>query len=262
MPRPDPTLRPVPVLVFHSVSDRPGRSVWTVGATQFRRMLGAVAASGRTGVAFGALVDAMRRGDPIPDRPVCITFDDGFVDNIDALADCADHGLPATVFVTTDYLGQPGMLTPSDLRELAELPGAEVGSHTMSHRRLDELSRREIDRELRDSRARLEHELSRIVDTLAYPHGNYDGRVLRAAAAAGYRGAAAVRMASAHLGESPLAVARYIVTSATSDVALGRLLAGELPCAPHGERVITRGYRVARRARALVRPAAGTPPVP
>lgn len=252
----------MPVLVFHSVSDRPGRSVWTLGTDAFRRTVGRVREAGLTGVTFGTLVDAMRGGPPLPDRPVCVTFDDGFADNLDALGVCADHGLPATVFVTTGYLGRPEMLTASGLRELASTPGAEIGSHTVSHRRLDELGRRDIQRELAESRARLEHELSRTVTTLAYPHGNYDRRVQRLAVDAGYRGGAAVRMATAHTGESPMAVARYIVNAATPDDVLGRLLGGELPYAPRGERLVTRGYRIARRTRALVRPPVGTPPVP
>lgn len=252
----------MPVLVFHSVSDRPGRSVWTIDTAAFRRILGVVAESGRRGIAFGALAESLRGAAPAPERAVVITFDDGFADNLDAAAACADHGLPATVFVTTGYLGRPEMLTPAGLRELAGMPGVEIGSHTVSHRRLDELPAREIAAELGDSRELLEQGIARPVATVAYPHGNYDRRVLRSAERAGYRGGAAVRMATAHDGDHPLAVARYIVSAATEMGVLRGLLAGDVPTRPRRERLVTRGYRVARRTRALVRPAVPTPPVP
>lgn len=254
--------RRAPVLVFHSVSDRPERSVWTVGTAEFRRILDLVADSGRTGITFGALAAALREGRTLPENVVCITFDDGFADNAEALGACAERGLPASVFVTTGYVGRPCMLDARGLRELAALPGAEIGSHTVTHRRLDELPRREIARELTDSRAALEDALSREVTTIAYPHGNYDRRVLELAAVAGYRGGAAVRMATARSTDPHLAVARYIVSAVTSESLLRRLVAGALPGAPSGERLRTRGFRLARRTRAFVRPVVATPPVP
>ncbi len=254
--------RRAPVLVFHSVSDRPGRSVWTVGTAEFHRVLDLVVASGRTGITFAALAASLAQGRALPENAVCITFDDGFADNIDAVAACAERGLPATVFVTTGYVGRPHMLDPQGLRALADVPGAEIGSHTVTHRRLDELPRREIARELTDSRAALEDAISREVSTIAYPHGNYDRRVLELAAVAGYRGGAAVRMATSHSTDPHLAVARYIVSAPTPEDVLRRLVAGELPCAPRGERLRTRGYRLARRTRAFVRPVVATPPVP
>lgn len=252
----------VPVFVFHSVADRPGASVWTLERAAFARIARAIADSGRTGLRFGDLTARLRRHEPLPPRPVVVTFDDGFADNIDAVRVCRDNGLPATVFVTTGYLGRPEMLTAPGLRELGDLPGVEIGSHTVSHRRLDELPVAEIRRELADSRAVLEDALSREVATLAYPHGNYDGRVIRIAGETGYRGAAAVRMASSHDREDPYAVSRLIVDATTPEATVRRFLEGGVPPAPRGERLRTRGFRLARRAIALARPAVPTPPAP
>lgn len=259
---PEPAPRGFPVLVFHSVSDRPGAAIWTLPRQTFRRHAEAIAESGRTSISFGRLSEELRAGAVTP-NPVVITFDDGFADNLDAAAVCAELGLQATVFITTDYVGRDEMVTPAQARELALLPNVEVGSHTLSHRRLDELPRGEIDRELRESRARLEQMLSAPVATLAYPHGNYDQRVKRIAGDVGYRGAAAVRMALSHPGDDPLAVARQIITTRTTADELAAMLAGRGPTAPPRERLLTRGYRWARRARAMARGGtSATPPVP
>jgi len=259
---PEAPAPPFPVLVFHSVADRPGSSIWTLPTGDFRRHAQAIAASGRTSLTFGELAEALRDRS-VPADAVVVTFDDGFADNIPAAAVCAEMGLRATVFVTTDYIGRDRMLTAGQVRELAALPNVEVGSHTLSHRRLDELPRDEIRRELHDSRARLEDILSAPVATLAYPHGNYDERVKRIAAEVGYRGAAAVRLALSHPDDDPYAVARHFVTTETTDAEVAALLAGRGEVAPRHERVVTRGYRWVRRARAMARGGtAATPPAP
>lgn len=241
----------IPVLVFHSVTDCADSSIWTLPRRTFRRHIEAIAASGRTSLSFGDLVDGLAGLTSLPDRPVVVTFDDGYADNLEAAAVCHQHGLRASVFVTTGYIGDPGMVTPAQARELVAMPDVEVGSHTVRHARLDELSRGDIARELGDSRSHLEQLLSAPVDTLAYPHGNYDDRVKQIAASTGYRGAAAVRMALSHSGDDPFAVARYIVSTRTRDADLEALLDGHGPLASRRERMVTRGYRWARRGRAI-----------
>jgi peptidoglycan/xylan/chitin deacetylase (PgdA/CDA1 family) len=241
----------IPVVVFHSVSDRSGSPIWTLPEATFRRHIRAIAESGRTSMSFGDLANGLAGRHTMPERPVVVTFDDGFADNLDSAAVCDEHRLHASFFITTDYLGRDDMLTAAQVRELAALPNVEVGSHTISHRRLDELSRGEIDRELRDSRERLEQVLSAPVTTLAYPHGNYDERVKKSAAVAGYTGAAAVRMALSHSGDDPFAVARYIISTRTTDAQVADILAGRGRLAAGHERLITRGYRWVRRGRAI-----------
>jgi peptidoglycan/xylan/chitin deacetylase (PgdA/CDA1 family) len=70
--------------------------------------------------------------------------------------------------------------------------GGAVGSHTMHHAILSEEPAAEQERDLRESRERLESELGVGAATLAYPNGtarDYDEHTLRAARAAGYAGA-------------------------------------------------------------------------
>ncbi len=54
-----------------------------------------------------ATVDAWVRGESsLPARPALITFDDGYLDNMThALPVLKDRGLPATIFLATDYVG-------------------------------------------------------------------------------------------------------------------------------------------------------------
>jgi peptidoglycan/xylan/chitin deacetylase (PgdA/CDA1 family) len=135
------------------------------------------------------------------DRPnVAVTFDDAFRSiRENALPALERHGVPATIFAPSGYLGRaPGwaMETSHDrdetvmsADELAALPREliAIGSHTVLHPHLTQLAESEVREELCASRASLEALLGRTVDTLAFPYGDHDGRVVELARTAGYR---------------------------------------------------------------------------
>jgi peptidoglycan/xylan/chitin deacetylase (PgdA/CDA1 family) len=153
--------------------------------------------------------------DPPAARTLAVTFDDAF-DSVRARAApiLADLGLPATVFVPTDWPGRelmhwPGIdewtttrfapeLAPmswDDLRAL-DAAGWEIGAHTCSHPRLPQLDSDAIGRELQESRIACERELARPCRSVAYPFGEADDRVRATAADAGYEVAAGLSSAA------------------------------------------------------------------
>lgn len=121
---------------------------------------------------------------------VAVTFDDGYKDNLTAAAPALEEfGIPFTVFVVPAYVksGNPYYLTLAELKRLAEVPGCTIGSHGMNHYHLAALEAPQALAELKDSRAWLQDHLGRPVDTVAYPFGSANRRVMAAAAEAGYR---------------------------------------------------------------------------
>jgi len=121
---------------------------------------------------------------------IAITFDDGYRDNLYAVAPVLlKWGIPFTVFVTSGFLQNNSnvYLSKEDLRELSGLPGVTIGSHGMTHARLSGLSDYELYAELADSRSRIEDIIGKKVDMLSYPHGKVDRRVRDAAVKSGYR---------------------------------------------------------------------------
>jgi peptidoglycan/xylan/chitin deacetylase (PgdA/CDA1 family) len=143
-------------------------------------------------------------------RGMHVTFDDAFRSIIGALAILERLNVHATVFVSTSYaddgkpldvpeLAEEAAAHPSqlatldwhDLRAIADA-GFEVGSHTVTHPHLTHLSEWELERELVESRERMEDELERPCRFLAYPYGEEDDRVRGAAEAAGYAAAFAL----------------------------------------------------------------------
>ncbi|WP_374615134.1 polysaccharide deacetylase family protein [Sphingorhabdus sp.] len=121
---------------------------------------------------------------------VAITFDDGYLDNLEVAAPIlSELRLPFTVFVTAEFVrnGKAGFLSPDAMRALAALPGAQIGAHGARHVALTQCDEATLHNELTSSRYYLEDVLGSEVRTLAYPYGAADRRVRDAARAAGYR---------------------------------------------------------------------------
>jgi peptidoglycan/xylan/chitin deacetylase (PgdA/CDA1 family) len=242
----------IPVLLYHSVNDRPARHErrWTVSRYAFAAHADAIEQSGREALCISELAAALRKERPLPERPVAITFDDGFADTYDAVERLLAYGLSSTVYVTTDEVGAANRLTRNDLAQLARSPSVEVGAHAVRHRRLDELSDWELTDEVGTSKTQLEEHAEASVHSFAYPHGAYDRRVREAVVAAGYCSAAAVKNAVSHEGDDPFAIARWTVTAGTRATRILEVLEGVgVPQAWPRERVRTRAYRSARRLR-------------
>ena len=131
------------------------------------------------------VVTALQSGQPVEDKTVILTFDDGYSSVFDtAMPMLRSRDWPYTVFVTSDYAegNHRGYLDWDRLRELTA-NGATIGNHTQTHahlvRRLDGESEREwrerIRNEIEGAQSKLEQELGdAVIPVLAYPFGEYD----------------------------------------------------------------------------------------
>ena len=72
----------IPVLLYHAVMEEPPGWIaeFTVTPGAFASQLDAIVDSGRTPVPISVLVDHLAGRGPLPERPVVLTFDDGFAD--------------------------------------------------------------------------------------------------------------------------------------------------------------------------------------
>ncbi|MEU2155773.1 polysaccharide deacetylase family protein [Streptomyces sp. NPDC019396] len=255
----------VPVLLYHAVMEDPPGWIaeFSVTPRDFAAQLDAVRASGRTPVTISALTDHLRgRGAPLPPRPVLLTFDDGFADLPGPTAEAlASRHLPATAYLTTGAItpGLRSLLPPAPMMRLAQAPlleqyGMEVGGHTATHPQLDTLGPRRLRHELRHSKAVLEDTLGHEVRHLAYPHG-YNSRVVRRAArAAGYESAVAVRHALSSERDEAYRIARLIVRRGHTVADVEAWMEGTgARVAPYPDSLPTMGWRLWRRARTAVR---------
>jgi peptidoglycan/xylan/chitin deacetylase (PgdA/CDA1 family) len=242
----------IPVLLYHSVGDdQPPNDAWgAVSWEQFRAHVELIAASGRNSLTVSMLASMLRGERPLVDRPVALTFDDGYADTYEAIELLRRRGLCTTVYVTTGEIGTPRRLSDEQIATLARLPRVEVGAHGVRHRRLDELNDSELQYEVRASKWTLEQLTSRTVGSFSYPHGAYDERVRAAVITAGYKSATSVKNALSHPGDDSFAIARFTVTASVPTGRIWEVLEGKrVPLAWTGERLRTRAYRVLRRSR-------------
>jgi peptidoglycan/xylan/chitin deacetylase (PgdA/CDA1 family) len=164
------------------------------------------------------------------DRPsVAVTFDDAFRSvRENALPALIRHGVTATIYVPTGYIGRtPGwrMETTGDREEvvmtreeIAALPTdlIAIGSHTVDHPHLTKLAPDEVAAQFTASRATLEGLLARPVDTLAFPYGDHDAAVVERARAAGYRFVYTVTPQAIRSGEAQISRGRTSADPADS----------------------------------------------
>jgi peptidoglycan/xylan/chitin deacetylase (PgdA/CDA1 family) len=201
-----------------------------------------------------ALAAALRGEQALPERPVAVTFDDGYSDTYEAVEALCEQGLTATIYVTAGRIGDEGRLSAEQIEALAAAEDVEIGAHGIGHHPLDEVTDSELRDEIGGSRHLLEQLTGHGVRSFAYPHGAYDRRVRAAVIRAGYSSAAAVKNAVSHPDDDPFAIARFTVTDAASPERIADVLEGvRVPLAWPGERVRTRAYRLARRLRREVR---------
>ena len=78
-------------------------------------------------------------------------------------------------------------MTPEELKWVAAEPLVTIGSHTVSHSNLLQVSTLEATRELAASKSELENLLGRSVEWFSFPHGAHSASLVGLAREAGYR---------------------------------------------------------------------------
>ena len=154
---------------------------------------------------------AARREWTLP--PVFLTFDDGGASALHPTADLLERcGWRGHFFVTTDRIGAPGFLSVPQVRELHQR-GHVIGSHSASHpSRMAALPRADIDREWRESIARLSEIAGDPIRVASVPGGFYSRDVARSAAASGIEVLfTSEPTASAAVVDGCLVLGRYVV---------------------------------------------------
>lgn len=181
----------VPILMYHHIGSLPPRADLirrglTVSAANFSRQMSYLKESGFHPVSQAALFEALFENEPLPDKPVVISFDDGYRDNFtQALPILESCNFTATFNIITAKVGIKGFMSWNQILEL-QFTGMDIGSHTVDHQDLSILSGPGVRHELIDSEQTLASHLGHPVYWLCYPSGAYNARVIAVAREAGY----------------------------------------------------------------------------
>jgi peptidoglycan/xylan/chitin deacetylase (PgdA/CDA1 family) len=255
----------VPILMYHEIADRRDTaSRLAVPPDSFARQVEHLYEAGYTTLTVCELA-AILDGDParLPERPVVLTFDDGFADfHGRALPVLRRYGFTATVFVTTGWIADAGrhaagrrpgrMLSWSQIRE-ARAAGIEVGAHSHQHPQLDQLDPASLRTELTISKSLLEDALGSAVPSLAYPFGYSNARVRQMAREIGYEHACAVGNVIAAPGKDRYALPRLTIRRSTRPAVFDCIAGGRKESLIFlKDRSLTKGWALVRRTRAVL----------
>jgi len=111
-----------------------------------------------------------------------ISFDDGVKEDLHSVELLERYGLKGTFFVTASNINK--QLSAEEIRHIAEVH--EIGSHTVNHPRLTEVTLSSARYELTESKRQLEQTLKQPVTSFAYPFGFYNSSLGDLVKEAGY----------------------------------------------------------------------------
>ena len=183
----------VPVLLYHNVLESydSSDSIVTITPERLEEHITALLNAGYTPISFDNYIDASKGTYELPEKPVIITFDDGYETNYTyAYPILKKHGVLATIFVAVESVGKkPGdypHFTWEQAREMNQSGLISIQSHTYTHRDITLLSQFEALREIRYSKYLIEKNLGTKCKVLAFPYGFHNPTHIKLAHDAGY----------------------------------------------------------------------------
>ncbi len=183
----------IPVLLYHDVQQQyePDRAVITVTPERFDEHVATLLNNGYTPISFEDVYNASMGKFVMPEKPIIITFDDGYLTNYTyAFPVIKKYNVKTTIFVVTETVGKiPGNphFTWEQARIMQQSGLVSIQSHTNSHNDLLTMDSYDIEREIRLSKYLVEKNLGTECDFLAFPFGSHNSQIVNSAYKAGYR---------------------------------------------------------------------------
>jgi peptidoglycan/xylan/chitin deacetylase (PgdA/CDA1 family)/glycosyltransferase involved in cell wall biosynthesis len=178
----------LPVLMYHRVGpDLPGTyRELTVSPGRFKEHMEWLKRNGYSTVGTGDWLAWRREGNPLPQKPVLLTFDDAYEALVEhAFPVLKEYGFTGTVFVVTGEIGGENTwdrnegsapikcMSGEQIRHWSA-EGIEFGAHTRTHADLTTLSGSGLEMEVAKSRDDLAAILGAAPLSFAYPFGHYN----------------------------------------------------------------------------------------
>src|SRR6266498_3429851 len=139
---------------------------------------------------FAVLVPIQADASALGPLSVSLTFDDGIADQIVGQQLLQQHGMVATFYINSSFIGLPGYMTRAQLDDL-KANGHEIGGHTVSHQLLPSLSADEQNRQICQDRDTL-MSWGYDVTSFAYPFAEFNATTKAIVPQCGYNSARAV----------------------------------------------------------------------
>ncbi len=234
LPTPDGVERGVvvPILMYHYISVPPEdaddyRIRLSVAPEDLAAHLAYLRSVGYTSIDLHYLLDALTWGRRLPDKPIILTFDDGYRDNYEnAFPLLREYGFTATFFILT---GPPDenserYMTWAQVEEMSAA-GMDFYPHSKTHPDLREQDHAFLVWEILGSAQTIEAHTGRYPRFFAYPSGRYDEYVIAFLQEIEFWGAVTTWSGSYHTWENRFEMRRIRVSGGDSAAVLAEKLA-------------------------------------
>jgi peptidoglycan/xylan/chitin deacetylase (PgdA/CDA1 family) len=166
----------VPILCYHNIKDFTDQAgemtkTYTVKPKNFEGQIKAIYDAGYHSILPNQLYNYLAYGDPLPEKPIMITFDDtrGEQFSIGA-SEMEKYGFKGVFFVMTVAINRPNYLSSEEIKKLANA-GHEVAAHTWDHHMVTKYKGDDWNLQLLKPKAKLEKIIGKPVTSFAYPFG-------------------------------------------------------------------------------------------
>jgi peptidoglycan/xylan/chitin deacetylase (PgdA/CDA1 family) len=172
----------------------------------FQQQLDFLQEQGYTTIHLQDLISYLQRGaPPLPEKPIILTFDDGYLDNYEnAFPALQERGMTGTFFIITDFADMAATdpdyaryATWDLLREM-DAAGMELGSHSRNHPDLKGKDADYLVWQALGSSQTLAANLGKKPRVFCYPSGSYDSQVIDIVHSAGFWGAVTTQTGVEH----------------------------------------------------------------
>jgi peptidoglycan/xylan/chitin deacetylase (PgdA/CDA1 family) len=189
------TIADIPILNYHKIEKKSDIGITSRHPQQLERDISFLYEQGYQTITFEQYAEGIN----LPERPVVLTFDDGYQSvYTEAFPVFKKYNFTAVIFMPTAFIGKTNdwdiqfsgqkyvHLNRTELKHLSAA-GFEIASHGRTHRSFTAMSLSEVERELVQSKQELESLTGKRVQTVCYPFGCFNEQVLNRAEQAGYR---------------------------------------------------------------------------
>lgn len=198
---------------------RDDEPIYTCYDKNFEEQMKFLSENGYHAISISDYVDFVKNGKPLPEKPVIITFDDGFLSNyVYAFPILRKYNQAATIFMTVDrnsenfkqFASEDEPLSDEQLLEMHKA-GISIQSHTMTHPYLTDLPLQRVRWEFKESRRLLEGLLESPVEYMAIPSGACNRRIKEVAKETGYQAVYCMNKGSNNARSDLLALRRIVI---------------------------------------------------
>jgi len=208
MPVALPDRAQVPILMYHYVSELPPdpdiyRLDLTVLPENFEAQLQYLAEAGYHTITLTDLYLHLTQGYPLPERPIVLTFDDGYKDAYEVVFPMLlDYGFTGTFFVlaTPAHFEAPDYLTWAQMKEMSDA-GMDIEGHGRDHVDLRGRPYDYLVYQIVGIQEAIQYHTGRLPHFFCYPSGRYDANVIAVLKSAGYWGAVTTGWGQTHTRE-------------------------------------------------------------